>query len=257
MYMLKKIYQKLKYRIHNTIRFKKDIKLYNTLNCNNKFRIKHDDMSMIYEDETFASSTLDYHYFLQDLYFAKIINKVSPENHYDIGSRIDGFISHLLSAGTKVTLFDIRPFPVQLDNLNFIQADATNLDTIEDESIESISSLHAIEHFGLGRYGDDIDPCAWEKCLKSIQRKLKSEGLLYLGLPSGNRDKMCFNAHRIFSPLTIINVLDEMNLESFSYVHGSNIISVDINNIENALSQMGDYECGLYIFKKRKKKNNT
>lgn len=97
--------------------------------------------------------------------------------HYDIGSCIDGFIAQLLSAGTKVTMLDIRPLSIKIPGLDFIHTDATMLGEITDGSIESITSLHAIEHFGLGRYGDHIDPNAWEKALKSIQRKIKGGGL--------------------------------------------------------------------------------
>ena len=66
----------------------------------------------------------------------------------------------LSGLNAKITIIDIRPLPIKVSNLKFIQANATNLDGIKDNSIESLSSLHAVEHFGLGRYGDPVDPDA-------------------------------------------------------------------------------------------------
>lgn len=90
-----------------------------------------------------------------------------------------GGISHLLGSSCieKVIMLDIRPLPIEVERLEFIQADATELNEVDDRSLMSISSLHAIEHFGLGRYGDSIDPFAWKKVLKAIQKKLAVGGL--------------------------------------------------------------------------------
>ena len=111
------------------------------------------------------AGSLEQHYFLQDIYIAKKIIKNNISNHYDIGSRVDGFISHLLSSDINVHMIDIRPLPFEIDNLNFIEGNATDLSNIKDNSLNSLSSLHAVEHFGLGRYGDPVDPLAWKKAL--------------------------------------------------------------------------------------------
>ncbi len=65
----------------------------------------------------------------------------SSKQHYDIGSRVDGFIAHLLAADIDVTLIDIRPLDLKLDGLTFVCDDATEMKHIPDESIESISAL--------------------------------------------------------------------------------------------------------------------
>ena len=74
----------------------------------------------------------------------------------------------LLSFRKNVILIDIRPLGKEIDGLEFIKADATNLENIDDNSIESISALSSIEHFGLGRYGDEVDPEACFKCFEAI-----------------------------------------------------------------------------------------
>ena len=69
-------------------------------------------------------------------------------------------------------------------------------------SIDSMSALCSIEHFGLGRYGDPIDPDSCFKCFDSIQKKLRKGGQLYISLPIG-RERVEFNAH----PQSYVNVL--------------------------------------------------
>lgn len=49
-------------------------------------------------DEFFSSAgTASGHYFHQDLLVANLVYKHKPDLHLDVGSRIDGFIAHLLS----------------------------------------------------------------------------------------------------------------------------------------------------------------
>ncbi|HWF86113.1 MAG TPA: hypothetical protein VG222_14745 [Vicinamibacterales bacterium] len=48
------------------------------------------------------------HYFHQDLWVAKRIYAARPAAHVDIGSRIDGFVAHLLTF-MPVTVIDVRP----------------------------------------------------------------------------------------------------------------------------------------------------
>jgi hypothetical protein len=98
------------------------------------------------------------HYFFQDLWAAQKIYRRQPTRHVDIGSSISGFISHLLVFVDRVEVIDIRPLTSTVANLAFVQDDATLLSGFQDNSIASLSSLHAGEHFGLGRYGDPIDP---------------------------------------------------------------------------------------------------
>lgn len=223
------------------------IKKYNDLNQREEFPIIRKNLFPILHDWGEDAGSVDAHYFLQDIYFARKIHENSPSIHYDIGSRIDGFIAHLLSARIvkEIILLDIRPFGIEISGLNFIRTDATELEEIEDGSLMSISSLHAIEHFGLGRYGDSINPEGWRIALNAIQRKMAVGGYFYLGLPIGKVEKVCFNAHRIFSPQTIVNELSQLELLSFAYIHNCKIIE---STIEDA--QLGEYDCGLFIFRK-------
>lgn len=196
------------------------------------------------------------HYFLQDIYVANKIMKSGETHVYDVGSRIDGYISHLLSMGIEVTMLDVRPMDVDVSGLHFIQADAMVLDNIPTKSIKTFSSLHAIEHFGLGRYNDPIDYHGWEKGIKAMCDKVQIGGYFYLSVPIGNHEKVCFNAHRIFNPKTIIDVAEncDMKIITLAVVHNNKLEEYDFTmsktNISSIISTLGEYDCGIFTFKK-------
>ena len=197
-------------------------------------------------------------YFFQDMWAAREIYRSNVKHVYDIGSRMDGYIAHLLAMEVHVTLLDIRPFPHKVEGVDFIQADAMNLSNIPDESIETLSSLCALEHFGLGRYGDPIDYNGWKKSLHAIKRKLKIGGTFYLSVPVGNKERLQFNAHRIFKPLTIVNeLISELELREFSWIDVPNtkIITCfkgggDLSVLEDVTKNLGKSSTGLFTFKK-------
>ena len=185
------------------------------------------------------------HYFHQDIWAARRIKDINPDRHVDIGSRIDGFISHLL-VFRSVEVIDIRPLDSHVEGLTFIQADATDLAQFADDSLESISTLHAAEHFGLGRYGDPVDAEAYVKFMLALQRVLKPGGRLYFAVPCG-KERLCFNAHRIFDPNTIINIFDRLKLGSLDAVldDGKFYMGVELD-----LLAKQRHGCGLFEFHK-------
>jgi hypothetical protein len=156
------------------------------------------------------------HYFHQDLWAARLIAARRPSQHFDIGSRVDGFVGHLLTV-MPVTLIDIRALDVNVTGLTFRQGSVVALDDIADNSIESLSTLHAIEHVGLGRYSDPIDPNGWRKAVDELKRVLKPAGRLYFSVPIG-RQRLLFNANRIFQPATVVDAFAPLRLVSFSAV---------------------------------------
>lgn len=203
-----------------------------------------------------AAGSLDKHYFLQDIYVAKKIISAHPDEHFDVGSRVDGFIGHLLSAlETKITIIDIRPLPISIPNLNFVQADATNLDGIADNSIQSLSSLHAVEHFGLGRYGDPIDPNACFQVMKSLQRVIRKDGILYFSVPIGKENAVYFNAHRMFTPQKVLEVFGDMELLEFSYIHNYEVKTLAGERAKKMIRSnavvLENYDCGIFTFCKK------
>ncbi|MBW4605051.1 MAG: DUF268 domain-containing protein [Calothrix sp. FI2-JRJ7] len=183
-------------------------------------------------------------YFHQDLWFARKIFLDNPEQHWDIGSRIDGFIAHLL-VFRQVNVIDIRKLDSQVTGLSFCQDDITNL-KIADSSIKSISCLHTIEHIGLGRYADPIDPLGYLKGMKELERVIAPGGKLYFSTPIGN-ERVEFNAHRIFDPLTIIENFPSLKLINFAAINAQGDL---VEPAEWEDFRYVDYACGLFIFKK-------
>lgn len=184
------------------------------------------------------------HYFHQDLWAARKIFAANPKHHIDVGSRVDGFIAHLLTF-RSVTILDVRPIITKVKNLVFIKADVMK-DISPDVRSESVSCLHALEHFGLGRYGDPIDLDGWKKGLNNLAQITTLGGHLYVSVPIGNEQCIEFNAQRIFSPETIPNFASSLNLEliSFSWINDNGDF-IEEANLEDVTC---DFGCGCYIF---------
>lgn len=221
---------------------------FNELSNDGSFVYDRQDEYIVINDRYGEAGTIS-SYFWQDLWAAKHICARGPKMHYDIGSRVDGFIAHLLSFGQQVTQIDIRPLDYIVPGLEFINADATNLDGVEDGSIESLSALCSLEHFGLGRYGDDIDPDACFKCFRAIKRKIKTKGTLYISVPIG-KEHLEFNAHRVFFASTIVKEFEGMQLEEFSSCYKGQIeYNVNIHQYDD-WSEHGGERFGLFVFSK-------
>ena len=119
---------------------------------------------MILSDYTDNAGISKGHYFHQDLLVAKFINEYNPKRHIDIASRVDGFVAHVASY-REIEVIDIRPLEKSVhENIKYHQADLTNSQDLG--KTDSLSCLHAIEHFGLGRYSDPIDVDGHNKGIK-------------------------------------------------------------------------------------------
>lgn len=222
------------------------------LNYNNQDKQFHSDFPLIiansypmFYDRFEDAGEIPKHYFHMDLWAARRIFKSGVKKHYDIGSRLDSFISHCL-VFCDVVMLDVRPLTTKIQGLNFIQADAMNMKDIRSNSIQSLSTLHAIEHFGLGRYGDPIDVMGYKRAIEEMKRIIKKGGHLYFATPVG-RQRLEFNAHRVFNPKYIVSLFDGFTLKEFSAIDDKNnfIENADINKFVNA-----NYSCGLYLFVK-------
>jgi SAM-dependent methyltransferase len=113
-------------------------------------------------------------------------------------------------------------------------------------SVASLSCLHIIEHVGLGRYGDPLNPDGSKIALQELARVLAPGGNLFLATPVG-QPRLCFNAHRIHAAETIRDILSALELVEFSGIHddGRYVESIDLATFRNSL-----YACGLFWFRK-------
>jgi hypothetical protein len=195
-----------------------------------------------------AGGTSSGHYFHQDLLVASQIFKNNPRRHVDVGSRVDGFCAHVASF-REIEVIDINP--TRVSNHSNLKFEVLDLMTSSlGKTTDSLSCLHAIEHFGLGRYGDPIDPTGHIKGFQNLIRMLEKGGTLYISFPISTRPRVVFNAHRIFHPKDIFewNGCDNLNLIGFDYVDdiGDLHRNANVNEIKSDLS----YGCGIYTFSK-------
>jgi hypothetical protein len=143
-------------------------------------------------------------YFHQDLTVARWIHEAEPRRHVDVGSRLDGFIGSL-AVFREVEVIDIRPQTRLVRNVRFHQLDLmAELPAEWLHCTDSLSCLHTIEHFGLGRYGDEIDPAGHLKGIERLQAMVAPGGTLYLSTQVGH-ERIEFNAHRVFAPATVLS----------------------------------------------------
>ena len=185
-------------------------------------------------------------YFWQDLVVARMIFAAQPERHVDVGSRVDGFVAHVASF-REIEVLDIRPISTTVPGVVFRQLDLMNADTMA-EYCDSLSCLHALEHFGLGRYGDPIDPAGFDRGLVNIARLLKPRGVLYLSVPVG-LPRVEFNAQRVSDPRVVTAQAKRCSLElrGLSVIKsGSSLERLEPS--ESQLTQLAAQRYALAIF---------
>ncbi len=191
-------------------------------------------------------------YFWQDLLVARRIFAARPEKHVDIGSRVDGFVSHVASF-REIEVLDVRPITTQVPGVRFRQADLMSPVGEMAGYCDSLSCLHALEHFGLGRYGDPVNPEGFVRGLANIANLLRSGGVLYLSVPIGTA-RVQFNANRIFDPREIIGLASEhaLHLTSLTVVQGDGGGEVSVQD-DGLLADLASrpYALGIFTFVKR------
>ncbi len=156
-------------------------------------------------------------YFYQDNWAFERILKQRPSDHVDIGSH-HKFVS-FLSMTLNVTMIDIRPLSLPVNSLSFKEGSILSL-PYDSESIDSLSSLCVIEHIGLGRYGDEIDPLGSEKAFTEIDRVLKKGANFYFSVPVELEGRVFFNAHRSFSENYLLETLHNFEVIDKKYIYG-------------------------------------
>lgn len=189
------------------------------------------------------------HYFHQDLLVASLINKAAPKRHIDVASRIDGFVAHV-AAFRRIEMLDIRPMPSSVhENIKYVQADLMKPESIEGIRSDSVSCLHAIEHFGLGRYGDNIDPDGHITGFRNVWSMVSPGGRLYIAFPIGQQTIVRFNAQRTFHPSEVLNWFkaDDFELERFDFVDDQGGLEQNAKITDPVGVTNG---CGIYTFKK-------
>lgn len=205
----------------------------------------------IFEDFLDNAGSASGHYFHQDLLVASLIFENNPRRHIDVGSRIDGFVAHV-AAYRSIEVADVRPLPgIGHDSITFTQLDLMDSQSIKENVTDSLSSLHVVEHIGLGRYGDTINPEGHKIAFNNLLRMVQTGGILYISFPIGQESQIHFNAHRVFR----VEELLEWQQESIPF----RILRFDYVDDVGDLHQHAEfgqvpsdlvYGCGIYTLEK-------
>lgn len=192
-------------------------------------------------------------YFFQDLLVARKIYERKPSVHVDIGSRVDGFVSHV-AVFMKIRVLDIREVNSADPNIEFERCDIMIDDPDRWGSVSSLSCLHALEHFGLGRYGDSIDFEGHVAGLRNMVKMLKVGGIFYLSVPISSLQRIEFDAHRVFSIPYLVSLFErfELSIRDFHYVGDDGFLrqSASLEGGEAARTFGLSYGCGIFELQK-------
>ncbi len=210
-----------------------------------RFSLLFSDFYPCIKDKTIKTS-FDRHYVYHTAWAARKVKEIGATSHTDISSSL--YFSSIVSAFSPVHFYDYRPAKLNLSGLTSSSANLTNLH-FDDNSIESLSCMHTVEHVGLGRYGDPIEPEGDVKAAQELERVVAKNGSLLFVVPVG-RPQIQFNAHRIYSYQMVIEMFPGLILKEFSLIPDN---AVEKGIIYNATKEQADkqiYGCGCFWFTK-------
>ncbi|MFQ5507766.1 MAG: DUF268 domain-containing protein [Leptospirillia bacterium] len=191
---------------------------------------------------------VDSHYFYQAVWAFKKIQDAGPSFHVDVGSDVR-FVG-MLTTVCPLAFIDIRPAAVTLNGFSGVSGSILQL-PFADDSVNSLSSMHVIEHIGLGRYGDPIDPQGSRKAGVELVRVLAPGGRLYVSLPMGTT-RVQFNGQRIFQAEDALDLFPDLKLVEMAMVDELGQVQMDVQPHQARIGDGGglDFGLGMYVLEK-------
>ncbi len=212
---------------------------------NSRFMLRWQDRYPCLDDKT-SNTGFDRHYSYHPAWAARRVAGRGPDFHVDISSSLH--FCTLVSAFLPVRFFDYRPADLRLDNLVSEQADILAL-PFADGSVPSLSCMHVVEHIGLGRYGDPLDPDGDLRAIWELKRVLAAGGDLLFVVPVG-KPRIMFHAHRIYSYGQIAAYFSDLELMEFSLVPDDPRAGGLVRNATGEMADAQSYGCGCFWFRK-------
>lgn len=212
-----------------------------------RFPIRLRDFYPQIKDKT-INTGFDRHYVYHTSWAARIVAETRPAKHIDISSSL--YFSGLVSAFVPVEFYDYRPADLRLSNLESKHGDLMAL-PFADNSVASLSCMHTIEHIGLGRYGDPIDPNGDIKACKELSRVLAPNGSILFVTPLGETARIEWNAHRIYTHEQVLALFPGLKLKEFSLIPERGDKGGLIRNADPKLLSGERYACGCFHFVKK------
>ncbi len=248
--LAKMIYKKIKFTIKkavDNIKFQKDFIAYKKQAEAGvqRFPIEWKNRRAILNEKT-TSTRFDRHYVYHLAWAARILAQLQPEFHVDISSSL--YFCSMVSAFIPVKFYDYRIPDLNLDNLSVEVGNIVAL-PFKSASINSLSCMHVVEHIGLGRYGEPLDPDGDLKAIIELKRVLAVGGFLLFVIPIG-KPRIIFNAHRIYSYEQIINSFSDLQLKEFSLIPDKFSDGGIIRHARKEIADNQNYGCGCFLFYK-------
>ena len=119
-----------------------------------------------------------------------------------IGSETPWIEAILLNMSNKVTTIEYNVPSGNFENIQLQCKDYFNHFEKNIEIYDAIITFSSIEHSGLGRYGDPLDPNGDIKTMNNIYNNLTEKGLVIWGAPVG-KDALTWNTHRVYGPIRL------------------------------------------------------
>lgn len=196
--------------------------------------------------ERTSRNSFDPHYVCQSYWATKrIVREKLPAHHVDIASNVS-FVAQLCALFPVIQM-EFRPPQIRLSSYNRLSGNIITL-PFSDESIQSVTCLHVIEHVGLGRYGDVLDGDGCWKGLLELERIIAPGGSLFLSVPVG-RPAVYFNGNYVFKASDIVRALANLKLWEFSYVDDDGNF-VEFGSLDDTSTM--EYALGLFYFRRPK-----
>ncbi len=210
-----------------------------------RFSLRKRDWFLCLFDNT-TITPFDPHYTYHPAWAARVVARTMPKLHIDISSTLK--FATIVSAFVPVAFYDYRPAALRLSNLQSAHGDLMAL-PFADNSVESLSCMHTIEHIGLGRYGDPIDYDADIKAINELKRVLAPAGTLIFVTPVG-QPRIEYNAHRIYSYEQVMELFTGLTLSEFSLIPDDFETYAIIEHADPNLVAKQVYGCGCFCFTK-------
>jgi SAM-dependent methyltransferase len=199
-------------------------------------------------DEATKETGFDTHYVYHTGWASQVLARSKPDHHVDIGSSLY-FVTNA-AAVCPITHYDYRPPKLAMPGVSVGAADLLNL-AFADHSIASLSCMHVVEHVGLGRYGDTLDPAGDARACAELTRVLAPGGQLLFATPVG-QEAIQFNAHRVYSFEGVLALFPGLRLREFALITDKRDAegAVFVPNADPARVASQRYGCGCFVFEK-------
>lgn len=203
---------------------------------------------LLYLRDATATTGFDRHYVFHTAWASRVIAETRPTQHVDIASSLY-FVSSV-SAFVPTRFIDFRPADLGLSGLVSEAGTLMQL-PFANNSVESLSCMHVVEHVGLGRYGDPLDYDGDIKSARELARVVAPGGTLLFVVPISGQARIQFNAHRIYTYEQVLGLFPSLDLMEFSLIPDDGIKEGLIRHADPRLAADQRYGCGCFHFMKR------